>query len=152
MIVVSDTSPITALLTVGELDLIFKLFGDVIIPVSVYTELLQTHSQLPPSLRIQAVSDLTSAAEFRKLVDPGEAEAIQLAKELHADRLLIDDAKGRKLAAREGLAIIGLLGIVLAKSRRLVPSARVLLTRLRDKADVYLSEELVEAALKSVQE
>jgi predicted nucleic acid-binding protein len=32
MIVVSDTSPLTALLTVEEADLLFRLFGEVIIP------------------------------------------------------------------------------------------------------------------------
>lgn len=34
MIVVSDTSPITALLTVGKVDLLSQLFGEVIIPAA----------------------------------------------------------------------------------------------------------------------
>lgn len=47
MIVVSDTSPLTALLTVGEADLLLKLFTEVIIPEAVRVELLRTHSPLP---------------------------------------------------------------------------------------------------------
>ena len=47
MIVVSDTSPLTALLTVGEADLLTQLFGEVIIPEAVRDELLRNHAPLP---------------------------------------------------------------------------------------------------------
>ena len=43
MIVVSDTSPLTALLTVGEAELLPKLFLEVIIPEAVRGELLRSH-------------------------------------------------------------------------------------------------------------
>jgi predicted nucleic acid-binding protein len=87
------------------------------------------------------------------LVDQGEAEAIELAKELHADRLLIDERKGRKLAADEGVPVIGLLGIVLlAKRKGLVPSARQLMAALRSDAGVYLADDLLDKALGSVGE
>jgi len=46
-------------------------------------------------------------------VDAGEAEAIELARELHADQLLMDERKGRRLAVQEGIPVIGLLGVVL---------------------------------------
>src|SRR5438105_851283 len=46
MIVVSDTSPLTALLTVGEVDLLARLFRDVIIPEAVRNELLKSHTSL----------------------------------------------------------------------------------------------------------
>ena len=39
MIVVSDTSPITALLAVEKADLLKQLFGEVVIPNAVETEL-----------------------------------------------------------------------------------------------------------------
>jgi len=41
MIVVSDTSPVTALLTVNQIDLLKQIFGEVIIPHAVETELLR---------------------------------------------------------------------------------------------------------------
>src|SRR3954469_24709762 len=110
MIIVSDTSPISALLTIGEIGLLQGLFGEVVAPSEVDAELRRSFSNLPAFLRIERVQDLAQVAAFREVVDAGEAEAIQLAKELRADRILIDDFKGRQLAAREGLKVIGVLG------------------------------------------
>jgi predicted nucleic acid-binding protein len=58
MIVVSDTSPITALLTVGSFDLLPKLFGEVVIPRAVESELLAEHVSLPVGLRVVDVTNL----------------------------------------------------------------------------------------------
>jgi len=153
MIVVSDTSPLTALLTVGEAELLPKLFHDVIIPEAVRGELLRSHPSLPDWLRVADVKDTAQAARYAQIVDTGEAEAIELARELRADRLLIDERKGRRLAMAEGVPVIGLLGVVLlAKRRQLIPSARVLLQRLENEAGMYLSEEIKNAALVTVNE
>jgi len=153
MIVVSDTSPLTALLTIGEAEILPRLFGEVVIPPAVRGELLRSHSTLPNWLRVETVQDAAEARRFAQTVDAGEAEAIELAKELHADRLLMDERKGRRLAAQEGIQVIGTLGVVLlARRRQLIPSARALLRRLEEEAGVYLAPELREGALKSVGE
>jgi len=47
MIIVADCSPLTALLTVGEADLLATLFSEVIIPPAVRDELLRGHDSLP---------------------------------------------------------------------------------------------------------
>jgi predicted nucleic acid-binding protein len=153
MIVVSDTSPLTALLAIGQSDLLTKLFGDVVIPPAVKSELLRTHPVLPAWLRVQSLRDNTKAALYAQSVDHGEAEAIALAEELHADHLLIDERKGRRLAQQQGLPVLGLLGVVLlAKRKRLIPSARELLAQLDREAGIYLGDDLKEAALKSAGE
>lgn len=153
MIVVSDTSPISALLSVGAADLLVQLFERVVIPASVREELLRYHPKLPEWLLVQTVQDATAASRFAKIVDEGEAEAIELAKEIHADRLLIDERKGRQLAIQEGLSVIGLLGVVLlARRKGFIPSARALLKRLANEAGAYIAPDLIESALKSVRE
>jgi len=153
MIVVSDTSPLTALLTVGQADLLFQLFGDVIIPKEVQKELARSHATLPPWIRIEEVTNQSESARLAQIVDKAEAEAIELAKELHADRLLIDERKGRRLAMQEGVPVIGLLGVVLlAKRRQMIPSARRFLERLDQEAGIYLASELRDQALRSVGE
>ena len=98
MIVVSDTSPLTASLTIGQSELLTKLFGEVVIPSAVKTELLRTHPVLPAWLRVHLLHNSSKANLYAQNVDRGEAEAIALAEELHADHLLIDDRKGRRLA------------------------------------------------------
>jgi predicted nucleic acid-binding protein len=153
MIVVSDTSPITALLTVGHAGLLPNLFGEVIIPPAVKKELQRTHSVLPDWLHVQSLQSDARASIYARSVDRGEAEAIALAQELHANHLLIDERKGRRLAQEQGLQVLGLLGVVLlARRMKLIPSARVLLTRLDQEAGIYLADDLKNAALKSVGE
>ena len=153
MIVVSDTSPLTALLTVGEARLLPELFAEVVIPEAVRDELLRTHTLLPAWVRVEPVKNVAEAARLGRLVDTGEAEAIALARELHADRLLIDERRGRKLAAQEGVAVIGLLGVILlARRNGLIPSARALLLRLDLEAGMYLSPDLRDEALRTVGE
>jgi len=47
------------------------------------------------------------------LLDPGEAEALALANQLHAEWLLTDDTAARLVASRLGLEVHGSLGVVL---------------------------------------
>ncbi len=153
MIVVSDTSPLTALLTVGQSDLLARIFGEVLIPAAVQKELLRAHAILPDWLKVQTVRDQAKVQTYAQKVDLGEAEAIALAEELQADFLLMDERKGRRLAQAQHLRVIGLLGVVLiAKRRGLISSARNLLAQLDEKAGVYLSSDLKSTALKSVGE
>lgn len=153
MIVVSDTSPLTALLTIGQVELLPKIFTEVVVPMAVRDELLRSHPALPEWLRAEIIKNAAEASRLAQLVDAGEAEAIELAKELRADRLLIDERKGRRLAVQEGVPVIGLLGVVLlAKRNRFIPSARMLLQCLEAEAGMYLSESVRETGLKSVGE
>jgi predicted nucleic acid-binding protein len=153
MIVVSDTSPVSALMTVGRIELLPKLFTEVFIPQAVHAELLRSHPTLPDWLQTRAVSNLAAVVGFARTVDAGEAEAIALAKEMHADRLLIDERKGRRLAQAEGLQVIGLLGVVLlAKRKGFISDARHLTEQLVNEAGVYLDPDLINSALQTVGE
>lgn len=153
MTVVSDTSPLTALLRVGESVILSNLFTVIIIPAAVSMELRRAHSDLPDWLRIECVKDVHQVKILAETVDSGEAGAIVLAKELRADRLLIDERKGRRLAHQEQVPVIGLLGVViLAKRRNLIPSGRALLDRLHREAGMYLADDVREAALQTISE
>lgn len=118
MIVVSDTSPINYLLLINQIDLLPRLFDQIIIPEAVEAEMrdpdvppiLQQWIADPPSwLTIQAVSAID---ETLSSLDPGEQAAITLAQMLPADLLLIDERLGRQIASDRGLPIIGTLGIL----------------------------------------
>lgn len=153
MIVVSDTSPLSALLKIKEAELLVQLFSRVVIPPAVRDELVRTHPRLPDWLEVLPLSDQSRAVRFMEVLDAGEAAAIALAGELSADRLLIDERKGRRIAKAEGLEVIGLVGVVLlARRKGLIASARQVMSRLTTEAKVWLSPELVDAALASVGE
>jgi len=93
-----------------------RLVGDLHIPPQVNAELayLLSDWESPAWLKIDALAALhaAEAATWQQsgLLDPGEAAAIALARQLKADWLLTDDAAA---AAQLGLEVHGSLGIVL---------------------------------------
>src|SRR5439155_12492211 len=140
--------PLTALMTIGHADILQRLFAEVVIPVAVQSELRRSHATLPDWLRVQELQNDEKARLYAQTVDRGEAEAIALAEELHADHLLIAERKGRRLAQQQGVPVVGLLGVVLmARRAGFIPSARDLLTRLDQEAGVYWTDDLKETAL-----
>jgi predicted nucleic acid-binding protein len=133
--------------------LLAELFGDVIIPPAVESELRGFHSVLPDYLKRVPPRNEALLLRLASQLDAGEAEAICVACELHADRLLIDEKKGRIAALEEGLRIIGVVGVlVLAKQRGMLPSIGALLTKLEVEASFRLSSQVKVAALLAVGE
>ena len=99
MIVVSNTSPISNLAAIGQLGLLQQLYGNVIIPTAVYQELLNSGATDPATLAVQSldwiqpqsVTNLALLQTLQNNLDIGEAEAITLALELNAERLIMDE-------------------------------------------------------------
>jgi len=117
MLVVSDATPLNILVCCGHIEVLPKLFESVIIPPAVAAEL--AHSRAPKHVRDWLASRppwLSIQAPIKILAevpnDPGEREAISLAKELRADLLLVDDRKARIAARRHGIRLIGTIGIL----------------------------------------
>ena len=152
MLVVSDTSPITALLQTGLDHLLPELFQRVIIPPAVRAELLQAHPTLPGWLEVCAPSAIPSAVRDAHL-DLGETEAIALALELHADAILLDEHLGRRAALGLGLPVTGLLGILLlAKKTGHLPGIRPVIFLLREKAGCWFADPLIAEVLRAAGE
>jgi hypothetical protein len=153
MIVVSDTSAITALLQIDQIELLARIYHEVFIPHAVQRELLVTHLHLPKFIQSRQIANQPDFVRLAAELDEGEAEAIILAKELKADDLLMDETLGRRVAMREGVHVIGLLGVLLeAKARGYVPGLRNLIRDLETKAHFHISPELKHAILREVGE
>ena len=76
-------------------------------------------------------------------MDAGKAEAIALALETGAQRVLLDESEARRIAKDLGLKVTGVLGILLRACRQnRVPSLRSEMERLREKAGFYISDLL----------
>ncbi len=56
MIVVSDTSPITNLAAIAQLDLLRRLYASIIIPVAVYDEMVTVGKPVPGAIEVQTLS------------------------------------------------------------------------------------------------
>jgi predicted nucleic acid-binding protein len=84
---------------------------------------------------------------------PGEAEAIVLALDISADWILLDETDGRAVAARAGLRVTGILGILLrAKQRGEIPYLRPELDSLRTRARFFVGSRLEQEVLRSAGE
>lgn len=151
MIIVSDTSPISNLAMVGQLNLMQQLYGTILIPTAVYEELLDkrageiviTAVQSATWLKIQPVQNQELVNELRNRVNVGEAEAIALGIEVKASRLLIDERLGRQTATEFGLKIIGVLGILLAAKRQnLITAIKPIIDDLMTQANFRISSKL----------
>ncbi|MCB9293715.1 MAG: DUF3368 domain-containing protein [Lewinellaceae bacterium] len=151
MIVVSDTTAISNLVQINQLELLEKIYRRIIIPKSVHDELLALNSFGIPIqkilkqewIEIKEVSSGTLLEKFLAELDQGEAEAVVLAIELKADFLLIDEKLGRRIAKENQIPIIGTLGILLkSKELGLIGSVQEQMDALRNigfwiNADLY---------------
>jgi predicted nucleic acid-binding protein len=153
MIVVSDTSSVSALLRIGQGNLLQLLYGEVLIPEAVRAELLAFFPDLPEFLHCRQIVNTGEVDRLCEELDLGEAEAIVLARESHADILLMDELNGRRVAMREGVPIIGLMGVLIkAKNEGLVVSIRPLIEKLETEADFRLSAEFKQSTLRRAHE
>ncbi len=119
--VVVNSTPLIALSITGRLHLLKAIFDEVIVPASVYKEIV-LHGRGRPGADEVEKADWILVKEPKEKpslppallgLDPGELDVIQLAQELQADWVLIDEKLGRKTADALGLRVKGTLGVLL---------------------------------------
>lgn len=116
-LVVSDSGPIHYLVLSEAINVIPLLYGRLAIPSTVTEEL--THPHAPPevqawlkALPAWATTQTAKEIDSSTQLGLGEREAIALARELKATRLLLDDRVARRVAVERGLLITGTVGIL----------------------------------------
>jgi predicted nucleic acid-binding protein len=125
MIVIADNSPLSALAEIGQLEILKRLYGRIVIPDSVAREAI--HPNAPEALRdwiasqpawLDRVPDPTNILLETSSLGAGEASAISLAWNHRTNALiLLDDRAARRLADAMGLRITGVGGILVAAAR-----------------------------------
>jgi predicted nucleic acid-binding protein len=155
MIVVADTGPLNYLILIEQIQVLQVLYGQVIIPPAVYEELLSADAPLPvrtwmalPPAWLEVRSPLPT---FRNtvLLGPGESDAIALAEQLGADRIVMDETLGRNEALSRGLRIIGTLGVLRDAHREGLLDLRISIERLKTTS-FRASPKIFRAILDSV--
>lgn len=161
MIVASNTSPLTNLATIGQFELLRSLYQHVYVADAVWNELHANGQRWPGAREVSdadwikriGVRNQSLVIALQRDLDQGEAETIALAVEQNANLVLLDEREGRRAAARMGLRVTGVVGILLeAKTQSLIGAVQPLLDRLRAEAGFFLSENLYRLALELAQE
>lgn len=160
MIVIADTSILLNLCRVDQQQLLHSLYQNVVVPASVHQEFEQavryarfSGMVFPKYIHVTTPkTNLQHWAPGAKL-HQGESDAIALAKDMKADLLLLDERKGRVVAARLEIVVSGLLGILIqARRQGLLKNLSSTLDRLRHEAGFYLSDRHISEALRAVEE
>lgn len=147
--VVVNNTPLAALWSVNQLDLLRALYDDILIPQAVYDEFLATERPLrqeilehSPWIKVASLEHPRQALVYIGL-DRGEAEVLALASERSARLVIINERRGRRYAKRLGLPLTGTLGVLLAaKDAGLISLVKPLLTELVRKG-LFVEQELI---------
>lgn len=158
-IVISNTTPIISLALVGHLDLLKKLYEEVVVPSAVAGEILAAGQLKTGVKEFQQATWLkrieladSSRADLLVDLDRGEAEVIALAQELNADLIILDERLGRHHAQHLGLTLTGTLGVLLkAKQEELILEIKPLIEQLQ-KGGIRLGRPLVAKVLQLADE
>jgi len=117
--IVADTTPLNYLVLIDAVDILPRLYGRVLIPPAVKTELSdplapgQVRSWASRSLPWLHVVTLRAPADSSLMhLDPGERDAITLAAEQQASLLLMDERDGAAAARARNLKVVGTLGVL----------------------------------------
>jgi len=151
MIVVADSSPLHYLILIEQVQLLQRLYSEVVIPEEVLSELTRFGAPsrvrewllvAPSWLRVESVSSERIATVSESL-DLGERAALALAETLRADLLLIDEAAGRREASRRHIRVTGIVGVLLVGAERGFVDVPNVLARLKSTS-FYIDEALLE--------
>lgn len=153
-VVVADTSPLNYLILIGEVDLLPRLYRQILIPDIVASELgdpeappmvAEWTSHPPPWIEIRPTP--AGCSEGLDRLDDGERAAILLAQAQPPPVLLpIDYAEGRAEAERREIPATGTLGVLRAAATRNMTDLPTALGRLRatnSRCPAILLEQLL---------
>src|SRR5919201_5378789 len=154
MVVLAEEPPLHYVGLMQQDPLLPPRCGGGVTPPAVHGELQRPHTPSvvrqwvahPPAwLTVQPSRQPLSGQQFPQL-GPGELEAIPLVQELHADRLLMDDLDGRRVASACGVIVTGTMGILETAAIRGLIDLPSVLTQLQ-ATTFYASQSLYDAVL-----
>lgn len=150
-LIISNTTPLINFAEIGRMDLLEALFGSLVIPPAVVTELsdksslfsLAAQVQTRPSISVIAPAYQLLVRSLAGRIHLGEAECLSLALEHPGSLLLLDDLSAREVASSNRLPFTGTLGcLTQAKKEGLISAIEPLMDELRTKARFWISDRL----------
>ena len=148
-VIISDTSCLIILTNIGEMELLYKVYGGIVTTTDIADEF---GAILPDWVEITDVKDKYKQQLLEIQIDKGESSAIALALEIPNSTLILDDYKARKIAQQLNLNFTGTIGVIIkAKVLGIIPSIKPILDKIR-ATNFRLSVELELQALKAANE
>jgi predicted nucleic acid-binding protein len=143
--IISDTSCFIILTNIGELDLLQKVYEQIVTTIEVAAEYGE---RLPDWVIIESVNDKHRQKILEMQVDKGEASALALAIETSDSTIIVDDFRARKVAERLGINYTGTIGVIIkAKLKGIILSIKPLLAKIR-QTEFRITDEIERQALK----
>jgi predicted nucleic acid-binding protein len=154
-----NASPLIFLAQAGRLDFL-RVAGETgVVPHAVIRE-LEVGAHIHDTARVVretswlTIAEAGETPESIRVWDLGDGESAVLAWAIShpGSEAVLDDLQARRCAATLGLPVRGTLGLVItAKQRGQIPAARPVIEELRE-AGMYLSDAILNLALKKIGE
>lgn len=138
--VVADSTCLIGLSRIRSLSVLRELFESILIPPSVYDEVVTSGAGRPGAAEVATADWIATcepkdhlAVESLKItLGAGESEAIVIAREQNADFIILDDWRARQTALRLSLPVIGTVAVLAkAEEKGLISDLNSALQELR---------------------
>ncbi len=158
-IIISNTSPIFYLHRVKQLDLLRKLYDEIVVPNAVIQELDEGRKQgedVPDINKYQwiKIKEIQVPSQIKLIPDlgKGESEVLSLGLIEKKHLLIIDDKLARRIAKLKNIKFTGTAGVLLkSKAKGYVSKLRPILEELKESG-FYLRQELLNDILMQADE
>ena len=143
MKVVAKTTPLISLASIGKLELLKDIFGEIINADTVYNEIKAKqgygYNEIDTDfIKVQSIKGIAYRDFLLNQLDLGKTETIILAKEIDADFVIIDENIAYKIAKSSELNVIRTLSILLrAKEKGVIPVLKPLLDEMTIRGRWY---------------
>lgn len=160
MKVIANSGPIIALAKLGLLSLLKELYGTVVIPSTVYHEVVIKGLQRGEEdaqdvnlsinlghIKVEHLDEFDISEEINQLpVHHGEKSVIELYLKAKADLALLDDRLARETAKKLGVKVKGTLGVIIDAYRKQILNendVELLFKEIASRDDIWIAKELV---------
>jgi predicted nucleic acid-binding protein len=149
--IVSNTTPISNFLHLGQMEILKTIFKELHVPMTVHSEIeayfsddYQWQKCLDEDFIIRA--EVQTSPKIKELMihlHMGEAEALCLCIENNAQLCLIDDRDARIIARLNNIPVSGTLGVLMkAKKMGIIESVKELMDRLRNDHHFWIDDAM----------
>jgi len=155
--IVSNTTPISNFLHLGQMEILKTIFKKLHIPMAVHSEIEAYFSgddQWQRCLDEEFIirTEVQTSAKIQELLihlHMGEAEALCLCIENNAKLCLIDDRDARIIARLNNIPVSGTLGVLMkAKKMGIIESVKKVMDRLRNDHHFWIDDAMYNKVLR----